>query len=395
MARSEPFPAGRLASIDTYRGLVMALMASNELAIPRVARSFPDSPVWQALAYQFSHVEWRGWAVWDMIQPSFMFLVGVSMVFSYSGRQARGDTWGQMFRHAAVRALILTFLGVFLRSNGSSQTNFTYEDVLSQIGLGYIFLFLLWDKSWKVQLAAAAGILLGYWALFFFYPQRPADFDLSTLGVPADWQRMTGIEAQWEKNTNPASDFDRWFLNLFPREQPFEYNGGGYQTLSFIPSLGTMIFGLISGHILRGPRSNGQKLGILLVAGAALIAAGLGLDAAGVCPLVKRIWTPSWALFSAGAGMAVLGILYGLVDMAGFRRAAWPLIVVGMNSIVVYLMHYLCDDWIQATLTTHFGERIFGIFGEPFAPMVARVLVLLVMWLVCVYLYRQKIFVRI
>ena len=180
-----------------------------------------------------------------------------------------------------------------------------------------------------------------------------------------------------------------------PREQPFEYNGGGYQTLSFIPSLGTMIFGLISGHILRGPRSNGQKLGILLVAGAALIAAGLGLDAAGVCPLVKRIWTPSWALFSAGAGMAVLGILYGLVDMAGFRRAAWPLIVVGMNSIVVYLMHYLCDDWIQATLTTHFGEQIFGVFGEPFAPLVARVLVLLVMWLVCVYLYRQKIFVRI
>src|SRR5690349_6272374 len=113
MARSETFPAGRLASIDTYRGLVMFMMASNDFGIPRVARSFPDSSIWQALAYQFDHVAWRGWAIWDMIQPSFMFLVGVSMVFSYTGRQARGDTWGQMFRHAAMRAVILTFLGVF------------------------------------------------------------------------------------------------------------------------------------------------------------------------------------------------------------------------------------------------------------------------------------------
>ncbi|MFO0900921.1 MAG: hypothetical protein U0836_26120 [Pirellulales bacterium] len=392
---SASFPAGRLASIDTYRGLVMALMASNEFAIPRVAREFPDSPVWQALAFQFSHVEWRGWAVWDMIQPSFMFLVGVSMIFSYSGRQARGDTWGQMFRHAAVRALVLTFLGVFLRSNGDAQTNFTFEDVLSQIGLGYVFLFLLWDKSWKVQLGAALGILLAYWALFAFYPPRPPEFDLSTVGVPADWQRMQGFEVHWEKNTNPASDFDRWFLNLFPREKPFEYNGGGYQTLSFIPSLGTMIFGLIAGHILRLPRSNGQKFGILLLSGIVLVGAGLGLDAAGVCPLVKRIWTPSWALFSAGAAMSTLALLYALVDLAGLRRAAWPLIVVGMNSIVVYLMHYLCDDWIQATLTTHFGEQIFGVFGAAYAPMVARALVLFVMLLVCVYLYRQKIFVRI
>jgi len=395
MARSETFPAGRLASIDTYRGLVMFMMASNDFGIPRVARSFPDSSIWQALAYQFDHVAWRGWAIWDMIQPSFMFLVGVSMVFSYTGRQARGDTWGQMFRHAGVRAIILTFLGVVLRSNGSSQTNFTYEDVLSQIGLGYIFLFLLWDKSWKVQLAAAAGILLAYWALFAFYPPRASDFDLTTVGVSADWQRMQGFEVHWEKNTNPASDFDRWFLNLHPRKERFEFNGGGYQTLSFIPSLGTMIFGLIAGHMLRGPQTNTRKLGMLLAAGAVLVALGLGLDAAGVCPLVKRIWTPSWALFSAGFAMVTLGMLYGLVDLAGFRRAAWPLIVVGMNSIVVYLMHYLCDDWIQATLTTHFGEQLFSIFGATYAPMTARALVLLVMWLVCVYLYRQKIFVRI
>jgi predicted acyltransferase len=395
MALSASFPAGRLASIDAYRGGVMLLMASNELAIPEVARKFPDSPLWQALAFQFSHVPWRGWALWDMIQPSFMFLVGVSMVFSYSGRQARGDTWGQMFRHAAVRALILTFLGVFLRSNGASQTYFTFEDVLSQIGLGYVFLFLLWDKSWKVQLAAALGILAAYWALFAFYPPRPAGFDYSTVGVAADWRRLQGFEAQWDKNTNPASDFDRWFLNRFPRKEPFEFNSGGYQTLSFIPSLGTMIFGLIAGHILRGPRTNWQKLGLLLLGGGLLIGAGLGLDAAGVCPLVKRIWTPSWALFSAGAAMAALGVFYGLVDLTGLRWAVWPLIVVGMNSIVVYLMHFLCDDWILATIRTHFGERPFGILGEPYAPLVERVLVLAVMWLVCVWLYRQKIFVRI
>src|SRR5215213_6570529 len=233
----------RLVSLDAFRGLVMLAMASDGLRIAQVARSFPSSPTWQFLAYHFDHVPWVGCAVWDMIQPSFMFMVGTSMAFSYAGRAARGDSYGKMFRHAVVRALVLVLLGIFLRSRSTSETNFTFEDVLTQIGLGYVFLFLLWGRSFRVQLLAAVVILAAYWALFFFWPLPPADYDWQAVGVPADWPHLTGNSAHWDKNANPGHYFDQWFLNLFPRSNPWVFNGGGYLTLSFIPSLATMLFG--------------------------------------------------------------------------------------------------------------------------------------------------------
>ena len=102
-------------------------------------------------------MEWVGCAAWDLIQPSFMFMVGVAMAYSCASRQAHGQTYGQMLRHAIVRSIVLVLLGVFLRSDGKAETYFTFEDVLSQIGLGYTFLFLLWGRSTWVQLGAALG----------------------------------------------------------------------------------------------------------------------------------------------------------------------------------------------------------------------------------------------
>src|SRR5690606_937187 len=112
-------------------------------------------------------------------------------------------------------------------------------------------------------------------------------------GVAADWpHHFQGFAAHWNKNTNLAWSFDRWFLNQFPREQPFLFNGGGYATLSFIPTLGTMILGLLAGGILRGSGSAGRKFGLLVAAAAVCFAGGLVLHYTGVCPIVKRIWTP-------------------------------------------------------------------------------------------------------
>src|SRR5437764_1609800 len=115
-------PPGRLISVDAYRGFVMLLMASEGLRIGEVAHSFPNSPVWQFLASQVDHVEWVGCSLWDLIQPSFTFLAGVALAFSYATRKARGQTWGQMLRHALIRSVALVLLGVFLPSVGTSQT---------------------------------------------------------------------------------------------------------------------------------------------------------------------------------------------------------------------------------------------------------------------------------
>ena len=141
-----------------------------------------------------------------------------------------------MTLHAFWRAVVLIFLGIFLRSLHHSQTYYTFEDTLTQIGLGYFPLFLLGFYSVRVQWIALGVILFGYWLAFALYPLPPANFDYTSVGVPNNWEHLaTGFAAHWNKNVNFASAFDQWFLNLFPREKPFIYNGGGYLTLSFIP----------------------------------------------------------------------------------------------------------------------------------------------------------------
>ncbi len=373
-AQAGPAPAGRpgtshspvserLVSLDAYRGFIMLGMASDGLMLGHVARSFPDNPLWQAVGYQFSHVAWVGCAVWDLIQPSFMFMVGVAMAYSYTSRQARGQTYGQMARHAAWRSIVLVLLGVFLRSRATAETNFTFEDVISQIGLGYFFLFLLWNRPAWVQFAAAIAILAGDWLLFYLYRLPSVAFDYAQVGVAADWPHLHGLAAHWDKNTNAAFAFDHWFLNLFPRSKPWLFNGGGYQTLNFIPSLATMIFGLLAGGLLRSPRTGKQKFGLLVGCGLLALLLGWGLDAAGVCPLVKRIWTPSWVFFSTGWTLLLLAAFYAVVDLAGFRRWTFPLVVVGMNSIVMYCMAELMVPWLASRLQVHLGPEVFTFWG--------------------------------
>src|SRR3954447_1552417 len=170
----------RLASIDAYRGLVMFLMMAEVLRFCAVAsalpESAPDRPVWKLLCQHQSHVEWVGCVLHDLIQPSFSFLVGVALPFSIAARMARGASLGKMFTHAAWRALLLVALGIFLRSTHSPQTNFTFEDTLTQIGLGYLFLFLLGLCSPRTQWIGFAVILIGYWAAFALYHLPASDF---------------------------------------------------------------------------------------------------------------------------------------------------------------------------------------------------------------------------
>jgi predicted acyltransferase len=394
-SEAKPTPPDRLVSLDAYRGLTMLAMASGGLSLYQVHKNFPDSPFWETVGYHFEHVEWIGCAAWDLIQPSFMFMVGVAMAYSCASRQAHGQSYGRMFAHAVVRSIVLVLLGIFLRSDNRPQTNFTFEDVLTQIGLGYTFLFLLWGRSMRFQFGAALAILIGYWCLFYFYPLPGPDFDYSTVGVGPDWPHLQGMAAHWDKNTNAAAAFDQWFLNLFPRSKPFVYNGGGYLTLSFIPSLATMIFGLMTGELLRSPRTTGQKFWILVMAAVAGLVSGQLLHSTGICPIVKRIWTPSWTLFSTGWTLLILAAFYGVVDVLKYRRWTFPLVVVGMNSITMYCMEELSHGWFGRTLRTHFGSGIFEFLGKPYEPMLARLFVLLAMWLVCYWLYRQRIFIRI
>ena len=392
----------RLASLDAYRGLAMLLMASGLLNLPEVAAHFPASAFWRTMEFHWEHVLWSGCSLHDLIQPSFSFMVGAALPFSLAGRQARQQSLAALWGHVLWRSLLLVLLGVALRSIGRDMTNWTFEDTLSQIGLGYPLLVAVALLGSRAPWVALSIILAGYWTAFAVYPLPPADFNWEQYGGRA-W--YTGFQSHWNQNGNAAWAFDHWFLNLFPRETGFLGNGGGYSTLSFIPTLGTMILGLLAGRWLKNDAPQGETemfeaqpvrtTGRLVMAGVVCLAVGWGLDRLGWCPSVKRIWTPSWTLLSGGWCFLAMAGFYVIADVWGLKRWLFPLTVVGMNSIAMYVLVDGLGGFMGQTLHTHFGTRPFHFFGEAFAPLLHGAGVLLICWLVMLWMHRRQLFLKI
>ena len=401
MSTSTPVPAAaasipRAASIDVFRGFVMFLMLAEAMHLWTLHEAFPASGFWALVAFNTTHVPWQGCSLHDLIQPAFSFLAGASLPFSIASRRARGDGFGKMLAHAVRRSLILILLGIFLRSMESPETYWTFEDTLTQIGLGYTLLFLVAFASLRVQAGVFALILVGFWAAFALYPLPPASFDYPSVGVPAGWPHLyTGFLAHFNKNSNLSWAFDTWFLNLFPRHSPFLFNEGGWSTLSFIPTLATMMLGLWTGDWLKSAREPRAKLRGLVVAGIALTLGGLVLQWLHLCPIVKRIWTSSYTLYSGGLILLILAGFYAVIEIHGWKRWSFWLTVIGANSIAIYVMSWTLEHFVSESLKIHLGSAPFLVFGPPFEPVLRGACVLLVFWGILYWMYRRKIFIRI
>jgi heparan-alpha-glucosaminide N-acetyltransferase len=394
--RTGPFATTRVTSIDAFRGFVMFLMLAEVMQLWKLHDAFPASRFWAAVAFNTTHVPWQGCSLHDLIQPAFSFLAGASLPFSIASRRARGATFGNMLAHAVWRSIALMLLGIFLRSLDKPQTYWTFEDTLTQIGLGYTFLFLLAFASVRVQVGTFVAILVAFWAAFVLYPLPPPTFDYPAVGVPANWPHLySGFLAHFNKNSNLSWAFDVWFLNLFPRESPFLFNEGGWSTLSFIPTLATMMLGLWSGAWLKTSRATKEKLYGLLVAGAALTLSGLLFQWLRLCPIVKRIWTSSYTLYSGGLVVLILAGFYAAIELKGWRRWCFPLLVIGANSIAIYVMAHTTEHFVTSALSTHLGRAPFLALGAPFEPVLRGAAALVVFWLILYWMYRRKIFLRI
>ncbi len=482
-------PPARLVSLDAYRGLIMTMLAANAFGIYAFTQIDAASPLWgrhdhgfwQQVGFHFEHPEWEskfglmGISFWDLIQPAFMFMVGVAMPFSYRRRESQGQKSWTRHIHAFIRALVLVLLGVFLSSTDRPQTNWIFPNVLCQIGLGYLFTYALLGCRWYWQTTAITAILVGYWALFYFNPPNP-DYDFAAVlteyptvidhvedvEVPGaiEGDATTEGEAEpdasidgnaassdaeptaadeevaiveeveeeaepepgviyegrfrpWSKNGNIAHRVDVQLLNWFPRPDErvgnrddedengrFLYNRGGYQTLNFVPSIATMLLGVLCGQILLiGSWGAWKKIGILILLGG--VCFGLSLAAELVCPVVKRIWTPSWVLFSGAYVIWGLAAFYMLFDALPFKWLAFPLVVVGMNSILMYMMGQLIGSWTIRQVHIHFGIPITTVLGANalndmmYQPIVDSTAKFLVFWLIAYWLYRQRYFLRI
>lgn len=508
---------GRLVSLDAFRGFIMIMLAASGFGIAGFAAIDDSSPVWQVhnheywknVSFSFEHPAWRSAfdyfkvSFWDLIQPAFMFMVGVAMPFSYARRsQQQQHSTFRLGLHALIRSAALVLIGVFLQSNGRQHTTWEFPNVLCQIGLGYFFAWCLLNFRPLIQVAALVVILVGYWGLFFFNPPG-ADYDYTDVAASSEkGEVFEGKFAAWSKNANAAFYFDRWLLPQLrtvpapelpaadasvwrtqssdwmpvvltpgaderakqpdaaptdatspvaepaadsttpatsPQEAseelqptpdieenpaavqeppvpagpgwfrraflhndvPWKPNTGGYATLNFVPSIGTTILGMLCGQLLlAGGYSHWKKLGILIVAAGFCLGLGILADMS-VCPIVKRIWTPSWVLFSGGYVIGMLALFYLLFDIAPFKILAFPLVVVGMNSILMYMLGQTIGGWTKNSLIkVHLAGLIENIFGpkaldpEWYAPITLATGTLVVFWLFLYWLHRQRIYLR-
>lgn len=431
---------GRVTSVDVYRGLVMFLLVPNPYSafgVKAMAEREPDSRFWRVMSGLFTHVPWEGMSVWDMVMPSFIVLMGVAMTLSADDRAARGERPVQTIRHSVLRALALVVLGLSLAIRQSTRLEelwpilflcawaaptvlagwrgasvrqstslevwwlsligasiwFLAEHlsnpgihhvggVLVQAGLASLIVCGLARRRRGVLLGAAFGLLCFWWIVFMAYPAAP---------LPAgESGRLLGpFEAHWARNANVASAFDQWFFELFPRSEPFELHAHGYQLLNFVPTSASILFGMVAGRTILESKTAAAARNRLVRDGAMLGLLGL-VAAVTVCPLIKSLWTPSWALASSGLVLLALGFLHHACDVVGRRRWGRWFVLLGTNSILAYVLSYyswrLLQPW-QAVL----GNKWAAL---PQAPLIDAVLVLVTLLIIAAGLERLRIRIR-
>ncbi len=397
----------RLLSLDTFRGLVMWTLASSGLALAATAKRLGYGPetetatwtgwLWQTLAFHNSHPPWDsqfylvGVSYWDLIQPAFMFMVGAAMPYSYAKRRARGDSQLQLASHALIRSVLLVAIGMFLQTRNSGlETNTLLTNVLAQIGLGYFFVYLLMPFSATTQIVCGATVLVAYTAWMLSYP-LPQELSTQAAESIAGLRVPETVARQFALMHNAAAETDPALLGWLLGSDSIEPHRGGYATLNFIPATVTILLGVLAGGLLKSDRDAGTKLTRLFLGGAVCMAIAV-VASLTVCPVVKRIWTPAWTLYSGAYVLWALAMLYWLVDVHGWKRWTYPLVVVGTNSLAVYLMAMLTKRWVADRLQVYLGDEIFA---GPYGPTVQAASVFAVFWLVCLYLYRNKLFLKV
>ncbi|MBN1567749.1 MAG: DUF5009 domain-containing protein [Acidobacteria bacterium] len=364
----------RLVSLDALRGFDMFWITGGEGLIFSLA-AFSGWPFLKWAEVQMRHVPWEGFVFYDMIFPLFLFIAGVSMPFSILKRKKRGDSLKSIYGHLFIRLFLLLLLGLIY--NRILSFNFEYQrwaSVLGRIGLAWFFAaVIVLNASVRKQILWFVGILFSYWAVMKWIP------------VPGFGAGVLTPEG------NLAAYIDQKLLPGFLCCYKYGDNEG---ILSTIPAVATALLGVLTGHFLamESPRLNGiKKAFTLLAAGIAFLGAG---NAWGwVFPIIKNIWTSSYVLVAGGWSLILLAIFYLIIDVWKMRRWSFPFVVIGMNSITIYMLSAGIIDFNGAN--RFFFTGVINFFSEPARPVISAVGVLICEWVFLYVLYRKKIFLKV
>src|SRR5579859_5672387 len=345
---------GRLISLDAARGLTIAFMIM-------VNNNGSEHTAW----WFMKHADWNGMTPTDLVFPTFLFVVGASIVFAFHARLAKGATRAELAWQTVRRAATLFCFGVIVNNFGGVLNNFSHLNpgtwriygVLQRIAICYLIasLFYLWDRRWQTKVVAIVVCLAGYWFLMRWVPVPGAG--LPVRDIPF-----------LDKDQNLVAWLDR---QIFPGRMLYETVRDPEGLLSDLPALGTALLGMLAGMWMRSQRTLLSKAAGLAAGAASLIILGClwSLE----FPLNKKLWTSSYVLAAAGISMGLLALFFWIIEVKNWRgKWLYPLLVFGSNSIAAYMFSELIGSILDLIHLSYNGHRI-GPLGWLYVNVFAKI----------------------
>ena len=356
----------RIQSIDFFRGAVMFFLIAEFSHLFDVLKETGNSTVTQITDFLFHHAAWEGLHFWDLIQPFFMFIVGVSLPFSYANRIKRGDSEKQIRNHALRRSFLLLFFGWALYCIGPEKIIFQFDNVLAQLSFTYLLAFLLLKQKRWIQLTVSLGVIVLSDLLYRYF--TVPGFDMAFVA---------------------GQNFGAWFNILI---SGYEY-GGHWAAFNAVPTAAHTLWGMMAGQLLLS--SSSSKIILKKLIYAALICLLLGVVTGIFTPIIKRISTTSFVLWSGGWTFLALALCYYLIDIKKSIKSTLFFRVVGMNPLFIYLFASVGGAGLFQKIGKPFTHTLIEDFSPWLANFILSLGVLFCLWYVCYWLYQKRIFVKI
>jgi predicted acyltransferase len=366
------FPKDRLLSLDFFRGITMFLLVAEGTRLWSVLVQDPFAgTALESFFQQFHHHPWNGLRFWDLVQPFFMFIVGVAMPFSYAKRLKRGDMKGHITRHIIQRCFILLAFGVGLHCGYRKKLVWELWNVLSQLSVTILIAYFLMKYKWSAQILVSIGLLVLTEIAYRTFP-------------------VEGYNQPFVKDHNFGSFMDMVLMGKIN-------DGGGWVAINFIPTAAHTIWGVVAGQVLKSTKPEMQKVKLIAFAGGIILMGGYLLDWTSITPIIKRICTSSFVLASGGWALLVLAFSYWLIDIKKINKWIFPFVVVGTNSIFIYIFsNTVGGQWFNKFVAIFTGGFL-NWFNTPefLRNLFTALTVLTLEWLLCYYLFKKKMFFRI
>jgi predicted acyltransferase len=365
-----PRSTNRLVSLDVMRGLIMILLAGESCLVYEHLKPFCNGNAAGVLVRQFFHHPWHGLHLWDCVQPAFMMMAGAAMYISYHSKTQKGISWGQNFKHIAIRALKLFLLGTGLHCIYAGKLVFELWNVLTQLSFTTLIAYVIINRPAWFQLGFSILLLI------------ITDVLYRNVLIP-------GFSQPYVEFHNFGAYVDTLLMG--------KINTDGWVAINIIPTAAHTIWGVLAGKLLISQKTAGKKITYLVLAGAIGLVIGYGLDAVNITPIIKRISTSSFVFASGGWVLLVMAFFYWLVDVKQINRYAWVAVVVGMNSIFIYLFFETVGaQWFNGAIGV-FVKGFLSYTGiEPKSIMLLSSLTTwLAEWALCYWLACKKIFIKI